>query len=480
MRCGPLPRQLTFADLEFQSQDSALDPILKAISNYVDAHPEWIEWVHEDLVRGLKNPKTGRRGLNAERLLRALILQRIKDWDYRELQERIAGDYALRGFTRFWMDGVPDHKAFHRGVNRLRPETVHALVEGVVKSAVDDRLENGKRVRIDCTAVETDIHYPTDGALLWDTVRVLTRLVFRLGERFPETLSDFHNRTRRAKRRAHELSRLARGKGKRRPMKPKYRDLIAVTEEVIRMAREATARVKDATFRDPLDVIVAATLPKQIEHFCHLGECVIHQTRRRVLYGETVPAQEKIVSIFETHTDIIVRGKARKPTEFGHKVFVAEMPTGLIADFRVLEGNPPDETLVPSVLEKHQQVFGATPKLISGDRGFYSDDNLKYCDDAGVGLAAFPQRGGKKSAEREAHEKSRTFKDAQRFRAGVEGRISVLFRGRGMARCRLHGRQRFEVFVGSAILANNLLKIADAKLAREEPSRPAPKLKRPA
>ena len=192
-----------------------------------------------------------------------------------------------------------------------------------------------------------------------------------------------------------------------------------------------------------------------------MGDRVIDQTRRRVLQGEQVPAEEKVYSIFESHTDLIKRGKTRKPLEFGHKVFLAESAHGLITDYQVLDGNPVDTSQVWPSLERHQQLFHGAPDLYAADRGFYSPENLEKCQKAGVTQVSIPQCGGQKTAERQALESSPAFKQGQRFRAGIEGRISVLFRGRGMKRCRAHGRERFAVLVGAAVLANNLLRIAE-------------------
>ena len=180
-----------------------------------------------------------------------------------------------------------------------------------------------------------------------------------------------------------------------------------------------------------------------------------------MLQGEQVPNEAKIFSIFETHTDLIKRGKARKPVEFGHKVFLAESGVGLITDYRILDGNPPDEGHVAPSLKRHKKTFGASPDLYAGDRGFYSPANVTACHNAGVAKECVPQRGGRKTPERQAYEKTPSFRKGQRFRAGVEGRISVLFRGRGMKRCPLEGAERFEVFVGAAVLANNLMVIAE-------------------
>ena len=173
----PRTRPLTFADFELQAQGVALDATLQAMTDFLDAHEDLVTLVHEDLVRGLKRPRTGREGLGATQVLRAFVLQRIKAWDLRELRERIADGYTLRLFTTFDARPVPKHDAFHRAFCRLTPATVRALNDAVVQAAVRLGLENGARLRVDTTVVETDIHWPTDSGLLWDAVRVLTRLV---------------------------------------------------------------------------------------------------------------------------------------------------------------------------------------------------------------------------------------------------------------------------------------------------------------
>jgi len=203
-----------------------------------------------------------------------------------------------------------------------------------------------------------------------------------------------------------------------------------------------------------------------IEHYCGLGTQVTDQARRRVLNGEQVPTAEKIYSIFEPHTDLIKRGKVRTPVEFGHKVFLAESAIGLITQYEVLQGNPVDEIHVIPSLQHHHRVFRRSPRVYSTDRGFFSEDNVEACVNGGVTTVSIPQRGGSKTPQREAYERSRPFKDGQRFRAGVEGRISVLMRGRGMKRCLAQGAERFELLVGAAVLANNLMKIAELLIKR--------------
>ena len=461
--------QVSFADVEFSQQGICLDPVLQIISDLLAEQGEMIEKVRRDLQRGLKNPTTGRNGLTPPQVLRALVLKQVKNWDYRELRERIADGYTLRGFTQFHSQAVPQHDAFNRAFNRLTPETLQTINELLVQAAVELGLEDGKQLRVDSTVVQTDIHHPTDSTLLWDTVRVLTRLVGQLGEARGQAVPGFRNHTRAARRRMQQIQRMT-PKQRQEQQTKKYRELIGITEEVVRGARNVLPRTRNAQGQELASDLILSELRQEIEHFCQLGERVINQTRRRVFEGEQVPAAEKVYSIFEPHTDLIKRGKIDTPVEFGHKVFLAESARGLITQYEVLDGNPGDEEQIEASLQRHRATFGRAPELYSGDRGFYSAHNVQTCEQAGIQMVSIPQRGGQKTPEREAYEKSRGFKQGQRFRAGIEGRISVLFRGRGMKRCFAQGRARFELLVGAAVLANNLLRIAT--LLTEQSSRP--------
>jgi transposase, IS5 family len=465
--------QPSFADVELQAQHLAQDATLRSLGALLDDQPGLVDLVHQDLQRGLRQRRAGRTGITAEQVLRAFILQRLKNWDLRELRERIADGYSLRIFVGFFSAPVPKHDALHRAFCRLTPETVRAVNDLVIRWAVIQGLEDGKTLRVDTTVVETNIHYPTDSTLLWDGVRVLTRLVKALRELVPDLAVAFVDRTRSARRRMQEIQRLT-AKQRQDQQRPKYRALIRIAADVVEAARAVVAATATTPGLDPIAAARVTALREEIGVYGDRTERVIAQARRRVLEGERVPNSEKLFSLFEPHTDLIKRGKAQTPVEFGHKVFLAESAHGLITDYRVLDGNPIDETEVAPSLARHHELFAAPLDLYAADRGFFSAPALEACAAAGVGVECIPQRGGHKTVERAAQEKSRRFRAGQRFRAGIEGRISVLFRGRGMKRCRLHGRERFEVFVGAAVLANNLLVLAE--LLR----RPARRRRRPA
>jgi len=432
-------RQLSFADWELmrqRDQGIGLEPLLEEISGLLDDQQDVIESVRRDLVRGLKQPDSGRHGLTATQVLRSLVLMRIKNWDYRELRERIADGLTLRWFTDFYCSPVPKHDAFQRGFVRLTPQTLKAINDLVVQAAVELGLEDGAKLRVDTTVVQTDIHHPTDNTLLWDVVRVVTRLVRRLAKALElRRIKGFCDRTRSARRRMYEIQRMT-TRQRHEQQTHTYRVLIDIAEEVVGNARAGLERTRTMRGKDMFNDMAIEELRGQIEHFCGLGDRVIEQACRRVLCGEQVATDEKIYSIFEPHTDLIKRGKVRTPVEFGHKVFLAE-----------------------------SAAFGQAPQLYGSDRGFFSEQNLVSCKRAGVKVVCIPQRGGKRTARREAYEKSAVFKNGQRFRAGIEGRISVLFRGRGMKRCLAEGRDRFELWVGAAVLANNLMRIAAMLMA---------------
>jgi transposase, IS5 family len=464
-----LTPQLSFADLELSRLGVHLDPVLQGIDTFLNQHSELVEQVRLDLERGLKKPSTGRSGITPSQTLRALALMRVKNWDYRELRERINDGYTLRGFTQFDTHLVPKHDAFNRAFNRLTPATLQAINQAVIRAAVELGLEDGKKLRVDTTVVETNIHHPTDATLLWDSVRTITRLVEDLHDKLPNGVKGFTNRTRSARRRMQQLQRMT-AQQRQQQQESKYRELLRITGQVVQNARQVVEQAKQIDGVDVVAGLVIDQLRKQIISFCDLAGKVIDQTRRRVIEGEQVPSEQKVYSIFEAHTDCIKRGKAQKPVEFGHKVFLAESAQGLITDYQVLKGNPADSDHVEGSLERHQRTFQHHPEWYAGDRGFYSPENVQHCEKAEVDKVCIPQRGGQKSAEQEALERSPAFKKGQRFRVGIEGRISVLFRGRGMKRCRAKGRERFEMLVGAAVLANNLMRIAQL-LEDKKPNR---------
>jgi len=259
--------QISFADWELLQQGISLEPLLQSISDFLDDHEEMIKAVRRDLERGLKNPGTGRSGLTPQQVLRSLILMRVKNWDYRELRERITDGYTLRQFTDFYCQPVPKHEAFNRAFNRLTPQTLQAVNDLVVQAAADVGLEEGQKLRVDTTVVQTDIHHPTDNTLLWDVVRVVTRLVLCLAAAVQQHIQGFRNRTRAARRRMQEIQRLTPKERHQRQVK-KYRELIGIAEEVVNSARKALQQTRKARRKDLVTAVAIGELRKEIDHYC--------------------------------------------------------------------------------------------------------------------------------------------------------------------------------------------------------------------
>jgi transposase, IS5 family len=285
-------RQISFADWELMRQGGQgvrLEPLLEAISDFLDDQGDMIERVRCDLARGLKKPGSGRSGLTPRQILRSLVLMRLKNWDYRELRERIADGLTLRQFTDFYCAPVPKHDAFQRGFIRLTPQTLKAINDLVVRAAVELGLEDGAKLRVDTTVVQTDIHHPTDNTLLWDVVRVVTRLVGRLAKALElRRIKGFCDRRRSARRRMYEIQRMT-TRQRHEQQIGTYRALIGIVEEVVGNARATLEKTRKMRGRDMLADVAIEELRKQIEHFCELGSRVIDQARRRVLDGEQVP-----------------------------------------------------------------------------------------------------------------------------------------------------------------------------------------------
>jgi transposase, IS5 family len=234
---------------------------------------------------------------------------RVKNWDYRELRERVNDGFTLRSFTQFDSHPVPQHDAFNRAFNRITPATLAAVNRAVVRAAVELGVEDGQQLRVDTTVVETDIHHPTDSTLLWDSVRTITRLVDELDKKLPRGVKGFTHRTRSARRRMQEIQRIARQQREQQQV-PKYSELIRITEQVVRNAKRVIGVAKRVRKVAELRRAAIQGICTEITSYCQLAGRVVDQTRRRVPQGETVPAEEKVYSIFEPHTDLIKRGKS--------------------------------------------------------------------------------------------------------------------------------------------------------------------------
>jgi len=457
---------------------------LECLPFHVDLDPELVEMdqilddqklvlaATNDLLRSAPQAAwNGRPSTPVVVTLRGAVVRRLMNWSYRTLEQEVKGNVVWRWFCRIEGRAVPDHTTFRDREVLLRPTTLHRLNDRLVQIGQAQRITRGRKWRGDGSVIETDIHYPTDSRLLCDSVEVVGRLLSRARDlcrpRSAKAKLVFRNSSRRARRLTYRIShRLRARNGQKKPEKlaePLYRQLVQLTRTTVEHAHQVAPQLQQ------LGTPQALALAESLQHYTPLVTRVLDQTVRRVFEHEAVPAEEKIVSLFEPHTAIICRGKpAPRDTEFGRKVWFSEVDGGIISEYRLLKGNPPDEQYFQPSLKHHLKLFGHPPKVATGDRGVSSADNEQAAHQAGVEKTALPKRGAK-DTERQAYEAQPWFKAALRFRAGIEGRISGLKRARGLDRCRNKGEPGMERWLGWGVIANNLAVMA-AKLARRHRS----------
>jgi IS5 family transposase len=426
--------------------------------------------VKSDLAQRYPNTLTrGRHSTPVEVILRMLVVKHLYSWSYEKTENFVSDSITLRQFCRVYLNPVPDDTTLIKWANLIQPETLHCLLDHVVVLAHRRKVTRGRKLRTDGTAVESNIHYPTDSSLLVDGVRVLGRNLSR-ARKVVESASTqvgqvakktFRNRLRSARNTARQISNATRKRSQEAKEQScvAYQKLVDITQKSVKQAQRVVEVLQEVATDE------AEALRAQLEHFVPLVEQTIDQTIRRVFEGEKVPAREKIVSIFEPHTDIIRRGKKDRPVEFGHKVWFDEVDGGIVSNYRVLDGNPKDDSQWAPSLRRHQELFGRPPDQASGDRGLYSPGNESLAKTMGVQRVILP-KPGYRSEQRQQHEKQRWFRRGRRYHQGVEGRISVLKRRHGLDRCLYHGPDGFERWIGWGLIAHNLLKFGTTLAAR--------------
>jgi IS5 family transposase len=426
---------------------------------------ELIEIVHEAL--GRRHPKSqtrGRKGTPSEVVLRLMVLKHMKNWSYATLEREVRANLLYRDFTRIGGETVPDAKTMIRLGQALGPEVIRKIHERVVQLARGEKVASGRKMRLDTTVVESNIHYPTDSSLLGDGVRVLTRTMKKIEEKVEAAGTKVRNRMRSVTHRLIELGKAARGRGEEVKVRQEkiYRKLMAVTRKVVAQAevvvREVRRGIKKAV--DGKRQLVVEALTLELKEVSVLTRRVLEQTKARVIKGDT-HFKGKLLSIFEVETEAIRKGKAAKPTEFGKLVKIQEAENQIVTDYEVCRQRPADERLLLPSIEKHREIFGRAPELVAGDAGFFNNDNESGAKEAGVKKLAIPSKKTRSPA-RLAHQRQPWFRRAQRWRVGCEGRISVLKRRHGLFRSRYRGSHGMERWVGLGVIADNLINIVKA------------------
>jgi transposase, IS5 family len=414
---------------------------LRAVSQWLDEHRALLRLVAGDLGRhGLR--ETGRHGLPAEAVLRCALLKQYRQLSYEELAFHLEDSASFRAFARLPLGWSPKKSVLHKTISAISAASWEAINQAVVGSARQEKLEAGTMVRIDSTVTQALMHAPTDSSLLWDAVRVMVRLLQQASALPDAPPIIWCNHRRLAKKRALTIQ-YSRGKAQKEKL---YRDLIAATRATM-AALQRAARLLAACL-----TIEAELWRGQVGHYLPLIERIITQAARRVLSGEAVPAGEKLVSLFEPHADIIVKGG--RDVHYGHKLNLATGRSGLILDVVIEAGNPGDAESFLPMLERHIALHGAPPRQTASDGGYASLDNLRQAKALGVHDVAFHKKRGLSIDDMV---KSRwVYRKLKNFRAGIEANISCLKRAFGLLRCTWRGLAHFKAYVWSSVVAYNL------------------------
>lgn len=427
---------------------------LQAISRILDKHPQINELILHDLQRAARSREsTGAQGLSGEQVLRALIVKQLNGFSYRELAFHLADSRTYQTFCRIGLRQAPPSKsALHATIKALRAETLEQINRILVQEAVRTGVESGRKVRVDTTVVEANIHHPTDSELLWDCVRVVVRLMSKAREILGADVVRFADRTRRTKRRRKEIN-----TDKRRTQRQRsYRDLLRVAAETYGYAVEVREVLEASHEVGIMEGAALGGIAYDLDHYLPLMEQVMEQTRRRVVQEQSVPAAEKIVSIFEEHTDIIV--KDGRGTIYGHKVCLTAGASSMVLDCKVLKGNPADSTLAVEMIDRQVQIYGEAPRQAAYDGAFASRENLAAIKDKKVQDVVFAKGRGLQISD--MARSTWVYKRLRKFRAGVEGIVSFLKRAFGLNRCTWRSLPSFESYVWSSVVACNLMVMA--------------------
>lgn len=460
--------QLSFAEGLIQEEVGPLWEEWMLQVDQVLADRELVQIIYEALARRWPQSRTrGRPATPAEVVLRMLLLKHMRNWSYRTLEREVRANLVYRQFTRVGAQKVPDAKTLGRLALALGPEIIEQIHRRVIAIACEKQIVRGRRLRVDTTVVETDIHYPTDSSLLGDGVRVLTRTMKRITAVAGRAGTRLRDRTRAVGYQVRQIARSSRSRvaqGQER-LQVSYRKLLYHTARVVGQAKRFAEEVASGRKRARvlLDQISLEADRAYLERMIPLVRQVMHQARERIFKGNThVPG--KLVSLFEPHTEVIRKGKAAKPTEFGKMVKIQEAEAQIVTHYEVYGERPSDCDLLLPAIALHEQLLGRKPYLVTADAAFFSQRNENAAQARGVKRVAIPNRSTK-SAQRKKLEKKRWFRNAQRWRTGCEGRISLLKRRHGLNRCRYKGMPGIQRWVGLGVLADNLINIGHALAA---------------
>jgi len=421
------------------------------ISQLLDDNPQVISLAHRDLARMLSQSKNGRKsGYTSEQILRSLIVMCVEQDSYRQVVVRIENSEFLRHFVGLGLQSMMDFSFLSKAFCVLSDRTWKTMNRVLAQYAQEQEKISPEKLRLDTTVYETNIHYPTDSSLLWDSFRTLARLLQQIQQERPQLALKHRFHTKKVKKLAFFIARngASPSKSKKRKVKSTYRKLIGRVEWIVEMARNVLRRLP-ATSDDA----------KGLAHYLPIIESVIHQAEQRIFQGVMLPADEKVYSVFEEHTELLKRGKAGKPVEFGHKVLIAQTAEKFIHHYEVYPQRREDKDLLEPTLKAHERLFGTGPDVLATDKGFYENMTQIMTLEENIATVSICKKG-RRNPQEDARECTEAFRDGQCFRAGCEGSISVLKRVFNLGRCLFKGFKNYAASVGCAVFCHNLVLLA--------------------
>jgi transposase, IS5 family len=447
------------ADQEYL--DFSMKSTLKVVNEYrkkyekagriLEANPQILNIAHRDFSKVLSQSDYGRGGYTSEQILRSIVVMFMEEQSYRDTVILVENSEFLRNFIKLGNKVMMDFTFLCKAFTALSEETWKTINGALSRYARKEQKITTEKLRMDTTAYETNIHYPTDSSLLWDSYRTSARLLKDAGEEMRQVGLTHRFHTKKVRKLALYISRNGgkKEKGVQQKIKSTYRKLIERVKWIVSVGEAAEKLLSVGNLK-------AMTVAAELKHYLPIEQKIISQAARRVIMGEQVPSTEKVYSLFEEHTELIKRGKAGKPIEFGHKVLLAETGEKFIIHYETMPRQKADTALIRESLNIHDKVFGSSPAVLAGDKGFYESREQIRSLARKIETVSICKKG-RRTAEEDRRESTEEFKAGQRFRAGIEGTISVLKRAFKLSKCLFKGFKNFASSVGCAVFCHNLV-----------------------
>jgi transposase, IS5 family len=439
--------------LQFEKELWALSPELAVMDTILNQHPEIYEMVRKDITLGEESSSFGRQDMpTVEQIVRAAIYKEMKNLTYRELEYAQHDSRMCSLFIKLDERKPFSFKAYQKYISRISGESLNKVMIALNKIAMGEGLEDGKSIRTDSTVVETNIHYPTNNSLVWDCIKTIDRLLKKLKD------SGVEIKPRSYKKQAKKHHYKINNTKKKEERKEEFKKQLKLFRSSISQVERAFTATLPKTIEGWIE---AQAIIKELKELRPKAEKVYDITWRHEILGESVPNKDKIFSIFEVHTDIIVKGG--REVEFGHKVNLAGGRSNLILDCRILDGNPADAAIYGDVLDRIHINYGIVPRDIVTDGGYASRDNALIAQGKGIMNIVFNKiKGSLKNIVTSKNMETRL----KKWRSGIEAVISNLKRGYELFRCEWKTRAHFDAKVYWNVIVYNIRVMTGALLAK--------------